>query len=115
MHSFNLTKILSALMLVMVAFGCGAEDVANDVKTRMVYVDTESREAVVTEKSNTVPVINPSTGKRTLMPGLYCSKCEKWYPAPPPERINSVPGAGLCPETQNPLSADGPWPTDDTE
>ena len=110
MRCVTQAKLLFPLIFLSVVFGCGDEDITEDASARMVYVDAESLDAIVADRSDTFPIVNPSTGKRTLMPGLYCSQCEKWYPVPAPDRINSVPGAGLCPETQNPLTGDGPWP-----
>ena len=77
---------------------------------KMVFVDTKTMAPVVRSVADSLPAANPATGKRTLMPGLYCSTCQKWYPVPPPDEINRRPNAALCPETQEPLISDGPWP-----
>jgi uncharacterized protein YbaR (Trm112 family) len=106
-------RILHHLLLVSMCFvfpGCGSETDRNNTDGKMVFVDTETMTAVVAGISDAVPAVHPGTGKRTLMPGLYCPHCKKWYPAPAPEQINRQPGAALCPRTKTPLVVDGPWP-----
>ena len=80
----------------------------------MVYVDTASRkkEAMVMEVADHFPAVHPRTGKRTLMPAMYCPKCAKWHPVPPPEQINRTPQATVCPKTGAALTFDGPWPAE---
>lgn len=76
----------------------------------MVYVDTVTGEAQAMEVAGEFPAVQPRTGKRTLMPAMYCAKCGKWHPVPPPDRINRAGRAALCPKTGAPLTAEGPWP-----
>ena len=92
--------------------GCGSEAVDTHQIDRMVYVDTETNQPVVHEIVTPVPAVNPETGDRTLMPGLYCPACKAWYPVPPPDQINSQPNAGQCPKDKTSLIADGPWPNE---
>ena len=54
------------------------------------------------------PALNPATGKKTLVQGLYCAKCNKWYRAPPPEMVERSPRGPSCPVTGDPLSMEGP-------
>ena len=103
-------RLLTALLMFRTCIGCGSGDTSAGPNADMVYVDTETFVAVVAPRSGTVPTINPATGQRTLMPGLYCQVCKKWYPVPSPEQINRQNGAALCPKTKTPMIADGPWP-----
>ena len=78
----------------------------------MVYVDTVTKSATVMEIAEDFPAVQPRTGKRTLMPGMYCPKCNTWHPVPPPDQINRTPRATVCLKTGAPLTVDGPWPED---
>lgn len=98
--------MLAGLLLT----GCSSDDSDTGQPQRMVYVDTKTGQAIVQEVVSPVPAVNAATGERTLMPGLYCPACQKWYPVPPPEQINSSPNAGQCPKDKSPLTAEGPWP-----
>ncbi len=85
----------------------------SDRQGRMVYVDTASGGALAMDIAGEFPAIHPRTGKRTLMPALYCPKCGKWHPVPPPDQINRTARAAQCPKTGEPLTPDGPWPGED--
>ena len=54
------------------------------------------------------PAIDPRTGKRSLVQGLYCAKCSRWYPAPPPEMAEHSPRGPVCPKDGTGMSVDGP-------
>lgn len=97
-------------VLSLILAGCSSDEADAVLADRMVYVDTKTGQAVVRDVVSPVPAVNPETNERTLMPGLYCPTCQKWYPVPPPEQINSRPNAGQCPNDRTPLTADGPWP-----
>lgn len=104
-----------AVLIVMAGggmAGCGSKDADVRPTDRTVYVDTKTKQPVVHQVVTSVPAVNPETGERTLMPGLYCPQCQTWYPVPPPDQINSRPNAGLCPKDKTPLTVDGPWPDD---
>ncbi|MAG92727.1 MAG: hypothetical protein CMJ48_03100 [Planctomycetaceae bacterium] len=73
----------------------------------MVFVCTATGEVIRAEVQPT-PAVNPKTKRATLMPGLYCRKCEKWYPAPPAEVLQRVVNGAACPKTGWPLYAEGP-------
>lgn len=106
---FTVVRILIPLTALCSWLGCGTEP-ENPQPQQMVFVDTKTQIAVVGPVTDQFPALNTETGKRTLMPGLYCPKCEKWYPVPSPDQINHRPDGGLCPKTKTPLIADGPWP-----
>jgi hypothetical protein len=107
---FQLQTLLVAMAAMMA--GCG-EWTSADVESparEMLFVDTRSGEAVAAPATAHLPAVNPATGKRTLMPGLYCPECRKWRATPPIEEINRQPGAGMCPVHKTPLTPHGPWP-----
>ena len=70
------------------------------------YLCTETG-AVSRGEWEPTPAKNPKTGRKTLVQGLYCSQCRKWYPAPPPEMAQQTPRGPTCPVDHSALSADG--------
>lgn len=110
--------VLFVVTLVHVGVvGCGSSTSDGNAARKTVLVDRETMAPFVLEVSESLPAVNPGTGKRTLMPGLYCPQCHKWYPVPPPDQINRQPDATLCPKTRAQLIPDGPFPeqTSDTD
>jgi hypothetical protein len=100
------------LVLVVAFTGCGGSEQSSPAGRdgKMVYVDTVTKEAMVMEIAESFPAAQPGTGKRTLMPGMYCTRCQEWHPIPPPDQINRTPRATVCRKTGAPLTTDGPWP-----
>ena len=97
--------------LLLSIAGCGASSDSNpDEPPTIVFVDVKTGETVSLPATSEVPVVNPDTGKRTLMPAMYCETCAKWYPVPPAEQLNRARGAGTCPKHKTPLKAQGPMP-----
>ncbi len=91
--------------------GCAEETASQSAAAQqVVYFDVKSKTAIAAPRSSDVPAVNPKTGKRTLMPALYCAKCQRWHAAPPLEIRQRNPAAGKCPKCQQPLIADGPLP-----
>ncbi len=78
----------------------------------MVCVDTVTGQPCVIAATSEFPAVQPLTGKRTLMPALYCPACKKWHAVPPPDQISRTPGAGQCRRTGVPLIAEGPLPAE---
>jgi len=101
----------ATLLLCGVLSGCGAAtSEPNPAHEEMVFVDVKTGKTVLLAPTSEVPVVNPETGKRTLMPAMYCSDCGRWYPVPPAEQMNRAQGAGMCPKHKTAMSADGPLP-----
>ena len=101
---------LTFVVICLFVFGCNLSENAATASTRqMVYLCTETSQTVVASQQQT-PAVNPATGRRTLMPALYCRKCKTWYPAPPLELLQRTPRAAVCPKTGAPLTTDGPLP-----
>jgi hypothetical protein len=95
---------------VVALCGCDREGTDSPVVAEVVYVDQETRQPVVMSGATDAPAVNPATGRRTLMPGLYCPQCKAWHATPPLESLQRNPAARRCPKCQSALTADGPAP-----
>ncbi|MEX1098675.1 MAG: hypothetical protein WED34_21690 [Planctomycetales bacterium] len=82
--------------------GCGGE--AGGDERLVTYVCTETR-AVVQAEAQPTPALNPATGRRTLVRGMYCAECREWYPVPADARH---PQAIRCRRHGTPMSLSGP-------
>lgn len=108
--SSGLFLIWLAVISIVIS-GCGtADETGSDEPPTMMFVDVKTGEARALPATAEVPVVNPDTGQRTMMPAMYCETCEKWYPVPPAEQLNRAQGAGMCPKHKTPLKAVGPRP-----
>ncbi len=72
------------------------------------YLCTETGE-VTRGEWQPMPAVNPKTGRRTLVQGLYCSQCQSWYPAPPAEMANQSPRGPTCPKDGSSLTVEEPF------
>ena len=100
--------ILLALALYPMFVG-GSSNVPDQMLQLMVYVDEKTDEAfAVRARSSREP--NPETGERTLIPGLYCEKCQKWKPVGPIEALQNGRSIRKCPIHKTILTKDGPLP-----
>lgn len=84
-----------------------SEDSKDPGRQKVVYVCTETGR-VVTAPAGPVPGINPDTGRATLMPGLYCDKCKKWYASAPFDVAQRNPASRNCPKHRTPMLPNGP-------
>lgn len=71
------------------------------------YICTETH-TVSRGEWQTMPAVNPQTGRRTLVQALYCQQCGQWYPAPPPEMAQQSPRGPACPKDGATLGMEGP-------
>lgn len=83
------------------------EIIIGEEPEEITYVCTETGKLSQGEWMPT-PALNPATGRKSLVQGLYCAKCRKWYRAPPPEMVERSPRGPTCPVTGEPLSVEGP-------
>jgi uncharacterized protein YbaR (Trm112 family) len=91
--------------------GCNSTEPTNVAEvTHKAAYDLKSKKAFAVESSVQLPTTNPEDPKSKLQPALYCTQCQKWYPAPPLEELNRNPGSAKCPKNGTPLSAEGPLP-----
>ncbi|HET6425205.1 MAG TPA: hypothetical protein VFG20_16070 [Planctomycetaceae bacterium] len=101
---------LAVPVCLVVMTGCGREPMAVVDTTQRVYVDTATQTALMLPIQEKVPAKHPQTGKNTLVPGLYCPQCGRWYPAPPMEVVQRTGTASRCPQGGHPMSPHGPSP-----
>jgi hypothetical protein len=92
--------------------GCQPEAAPESESDLVVYFDTATKRPVAREESVDIPAMHPRTGKRTLMPAVYCPKCRRWRQAPPIEQMQRDPKSMVCPKDGTALTADGPIPED---
>ena len=103
-------KLVQRLVCFIPALTCilvGCDSGGGEAVSEAVFVCTESLE-VFRLPVQSPPPVHPKTGRATLAPGLYCSKCDKWYPAPPLEAVGGNAGAITCPVHRDALSSTGP-------
>lgn len=114
--AWGMTKSFRMVLLAASMVGCRphSQSTIASPQGAIVYVDLETGQPVVQLATTEVPTVHPDTGGRTLMPGLYCSACRRWHPAPPFDRLQRSPGAAQCAVHGIPLTIDGPWPTGDS-
>jgi hypothetical protein len=87
----------------------GSSVVPDELLQEMVYVDIKSGDAFLL-RARSSPEINPETGEPTLIPGLYCEKCNSWKPVGSMEMLQTNRSAHRCPIHKIPLLRDGPLP-----
>ncbi|WP_010585177.1 hypothetical protein [Schlesneria paludicola] len=87
----------------------GAQPVREDQLQEIVYVDTKSGESFLLRARNS-PEAHPGTGEPTLVPGMYCEKCQAWKPVGSMEQLQTGNGTRNCPVHKTPLVREGPLP-----
>lgn len=99
----------------MIALGFGSWTIFQSFKTtpneislreepdEITFICTETGETSRGELRST-PALNTRTGRRTLVQALYCRKCQKWQPAPPPVMVERSPRGPTCPLCAAPLA-----------
>lgn len=105
----KLLVIWSVALGFLIVLGCGSSPPSDPHANQMVYYDRATKRAVVYNISRVSPALHPQTGQPTLVPALYCTECQKWFPAPPIEIRERNPKALICPKKHR-LTPDGPWP-----
>ena len=106
----TVSLLLVSTMLLSGTISC--QDLSGDESAVavVVYLCRETNE-IVTARPQPTPAVNPRTGRPTLVRGLYCDKCRKWRPIPPPEVYSGNPLSCPCPRHKQPMSPNGPLPT----
>src|SRR5690606_15223202 len=85
-------------------------DVPSEASAVTVLLDARSSALFTSSEAGGEPAVHPRTGRKTLMPALYCPRCQKWHPVPPVEQLQRSPRARQCPKTGVALVANGPVP-----
>jgi len=105
-------KLLFGIVLAAAALAGGglwlaSRGAAPAAGATMVYVCSETGE-VVSAPSQPLPALNPRTGRNTLLRGVYCPQCGRWYAAPPPDHFAGNPRELTCRIHNVPMTAEGP-------
>ena len=87
----------------------GSSAVPDELLQEMVYVDTVTGEAFLL-RARSSPETHPETGEPTLIPALYCEKCQAWKPVGSMEMLQTNRSAHNCPIHKIPLLREGPLP-----
>lgn len=107
MQRLNVTLLLLAAAMG----GCGGNSAAtSEAPAQQVYFDSATKQPIAAKASMDTPAVHPTTGRRTLMPALYCTQCKTWRAAPPLQELQRNPEARKCPKCKGALTADGPLP-----
>lgn len=85
----------------------GPQDANDPARQKIVYVCTETGRTLQ-GPATAVPAVNAETGRRTMMPGLYCEQCRKWHATAPFEVTQRDPASRLCPRHRTPMRTEGP-------
>jgi hypothetical protein len=104
---------VAAGLLVAATAGCSHRSQASaTTPVPVVYVCTETKE-IITAPLQKVPAVNPKTGRSTLVRGVYCAECGRWYAAPPDTHRSGNPKPLRCPIHKSIMTFEGPPPTED--
>lgn len=111
MSSHAIRQFVWTGLACVVIGGCSQPQTPTAPATEMVYIDTATQKVLMLPVQTAIPATHPETGKKTLVPGLYCPECGKWYPAPPTEVLQRSASAYRCPKGGHPMSPNGPRPS----
>lgn len=89
--------------------GMRSAPVTQDELADAVFICRESGE-LFAGKVRPTPAAHPTTGQPSLMPALYCPKCEKWEEAPGLEQQQRSALTLKCAKTKAALQRTGPVP-----
>jgi len=104
-EGFRTTCSLIALVFCL---GCTAETESQS-DSLSVFVTRDNSEIYLLPEQP-APARHPNTGSATLMPGLFCERCQNWQAAPPQELWNKMPNGIRCKKCKHPLKPEGPLP-----
>jgi len=107
--SIAIGLILAAGGWFVPSFLSGSSRVPDDQLQEMVFVDPKSGEAFLLPAREAIE-FHPETGEQSLVPALYCSKCQAWKAVGSMENLQINPSARMCPVHRIPLIQDGPLP-----
>ena len=107
MKCTHLSGMLFLLATLPIA-GCAGDTEDRAESLQVVYIDGETQTPVLADATNDLPARHPATGRRTLMPGLFCEFCEEWHRAPPLEVLQRSPAARQCPTCGATMASTGP-------
>ena len=100
--------VIGGLACYPVLFG-SSKTVPDELLQEIVYVDKESGDVFLLPARSS-PEVHPETGEPTLIPGMYCEKCNAWKPVGPMEMLQTSRVPLVCPLHKTPMSIEGPLP-----
>jgi hypothetical protein len=101
--------LLAVGLLVGVVLWMTARDGAAQSSSQVTYVCSETG-VVIVGPAQQEPAVHPETGRRTLLRGVYCPQCGKWYRAPSSEKVGGNPRELRCSVHNIPMTYEGPAP-----
>lgn len=96
---------ICTVAIYSVLFG-GSSRVPESQLQKIVYVDSVTGDEFLMPARSPTEV-HPQTGQRTLIPGMYCEKCQRWKPAGPMDVLQTSRHVYRCPIHKIPLVRDG--------
>ena len=92
---------LLASIAVLCVVGCA--EPSDLVPVEATLIDSKTGERFRLASVDQVPAVHPETGERTLMPAMFCPRCEVWQQVPSPEHVNRIQNAMRCANCQGEL------------
>ncbi|MCA9055801.1 MAG: hypothetical protein KDA75_18320 [Planctomycetaceae bacterium] len=102
--------LLLLLSMTLSASACSRQPSASPAERSIVCVDIHTGQVFAVDATESVPTVNPESGEKSLMPGLYCERCQTWHVAPSVEQLHRQHGVAYCAKTGGVLKLDGPRP-----
>ena len=108
------SSLVLAIVISMIWFAYpilvgGSPVIRDDQLQEVVYVDVKTGEAFLLRARNS-PESHPGTGEPTLVPGMYCEKCNAWKPVGSMEQLQTNSAKRKCPVHKTLLIREGPRP-----
>ncbi|MBI3862194.1 MAG: hypothetical protein HY290_09895 [Planctomycetia bacterium] len=66
-----------------------------ELSDEITYICRETGQTIRGSRENP-PAPGTIPGCQTLVQALYCPKCDKWHPMPPPEALERMPAGPRC-------------------
>ncbi|WP_437203607.1 hypothetical protein [Planctomicrobium sp. SH664] len=104
------SPVRCVLLILLAMAGCQGGTPVDTGEPPLVLVDNKTGEVFVAQQLPAIPAPHPQSGTKTLMPGMYCSRCRVWHVVPPVEVRQHHPEAARCPKSKTPLAMTGPVP-----
>lgn len=101
--------ILATVGILYPLMSRGTLIVRDDQLQEIPYVDIKSGEAFLLVARTSVAE-HPGTGEMTLVPGMYCEKCQSWKAAGPMDALQTHGAVRRCSIHKTPLVREGPLP-----
>lgn len=105
--TLNTTVFVASVVLMV---GCSQQQTTLAEVSDRVYFDIAMQQPMTLPVQMEIPAKHPQTGKKTIVPALYCPQCGRWYASPPAEVLQRSAAAYRCPKGGHPMSPNGTRP-----